>query len=139
MSKIRKWFRIKYILFRYKHNYKSGKLIYLKSSDRRFGLTTELIKESIEKGIPILVHNNNAKRYIAHEMYKRGQLLLAPCVTEQYAMEKLLITPTDNLRGRGINWILVDNGCTESDVVKLLDNNYPIASMNGYITSYLMA
>lgn len=52
---------------------------------------------------------------------------------------KITYYPTDNLRGRGINWILVDNGCTESDVVKLLDNNYPIAIMNGYITSYLMA
>ena len=98
MSRIKRWFRRRYILYRYKRNYKSGKLIYLKSSDRQLGLTTELIKESIKKDIPILVHNNKAKKYLAHEMYKMGQLLLVPSVTEYYAMNNLLVTPTDNLK-----------------------------------------
>ena len=138
MNKIKRWFRRKYILYKYRRNYKSGKLIYLKSSDRQFGLTTELIKESVKKDIPILVHNNIARRHIVHEIYKMGQLSLIPSVTEQYAMDNLVITPVTNLRGRRISWILVDNGCTESDVVKLLDD-YPVAILNGYITSYLMA
>lgn len=138
MNKIKRWFRRKYILYRYKHNYNSGKLIYLKSSDRQLGLTTELIKESVNKNIPILVHNNIARRHIVHEMYKMGQLSLIPSVTEEYAMDNLVITPLTNIRGRGIKWILVDNGCTELDVVKLLDD-YLVAILNGYITSYLMA
>lgn len=132
---IKKYLRQKYIIYKYKHNYNTGKLIYLNSSDRQYGLTTLLIHDAIKFDVPILVSTEFFRRNIAHEIYRMGQLELVPPVTERYAYEKLVITsPHDNVKGRRMKEILVDNQCSESDVDKfLICYGYP-KIRNGFVT-----
>lgn len=139
-TRIKKSIRKKYILQKYKRNYGSGKLIYLKDSDRQYGLTFILMKDSIENNIPILVPNNTSKKYMAHEMYKMGQLGFATPVTEDFALRNLIITPTENnVRGRKIEKILVDNQCTIVDILNLRNIDIRIKIVNGFVTAPLMA
>lgn len=140
-NKFKRWCRKQYIIYKYKHNFKSGKVIYLRADDRQFGLSTLLINDAIRYDIPILVPNLYSKKRMAHEIYMMGQLSMVSSVTEDYAMKNLVVTPIEsNLRGLyKLDWILVDNQCNESDVKKMLDISPKTIIANGFVTSWLMA
>lgn len=42
---IKKWIRKKYIFWKYKHNWNTGKVIILKEGDRQLGLTTMMLED----------------------------------------------------------------------------------------------
>lgn len=134
MHYIKKYFRRKYLFWRYNHNYKSGKPIYLNRTDRGFGFTFRVAIDSLSEYTPILVPTNITRNRVAYEICKAGQLGLGPTLTEKYAYDNLVITPNTNLRGKKIPFILVDNSCTEKDVSNFLNNNPMIRIKNGFIT-----
>lgn len=136
--KIKRWIRKKYILYKYNKNFKSGKVIFLKQDDRGYGLSRLLIKDAIKYKIPILVPTQHSKRYMADEMYRYGQLNFIPQITKDYIMNNLIITPTENVRGKRLSWIFIDNSCKESDIYEFLNKNNTITIANGFVTSYLM-
>ena len=112
--KIKKWFRKKYIYWKYKHNWNTGKVVILKEGDRQLGLTTMMLKDCLYNDCVLLVPTGHHKKSLAHEIYKRGQLGFLPAITEQEAYEKYLISLSDikmgRDRGRQLK-IIADNYC----------------------------
>ena len=121
--KIKKWIRKKYIYWKYKHNWDTGKVVILKEGDRQLGLTTMMLEDCLNKGCVLLVPTENHKKNLAHEIYKRGQLGFLPAITEQEAYEKYLISSKDiqmgKLRGRRLK-IITDNYCWDFDEISYL-------------------
>lgn len=117
--KIKKWFRRKYIYWKYKHNWNTGKLIILKAEDRQLGLTTMMIKDCIEKDYILLVANETIKRNIVYEIFKHGQLGFLPAITEKEFYNKYLSSLNDiiNNKHRGkYRRFIVDNSCYGDDL-----------------------
>lgn len=116
--KIKKWLRKKYIYWKYKHNWNTGKVILLKEGDRQFGLTTMMIEDCLKNGCVLLVPTETHKRNMAHEIYKRGQLGFLPAVTEREAYDNYLLSHADIINGkhraRRLK-IIVDNHCWDWD------------------------
>lgn len=136
--KIKRLIRKKYIIYRYNRNFKSGNVIFLKQDDRGYGLSTLLIKDAIKYNIPILVPTKRSKIHMANKIYKYGQLGLISQIERDYAMKNLILTPTENIRGRKIDWIFVDNSCRDLDLCKFLNRNNTIYIANGFVTSCFM-
>lgn len=126
--------RRKYIIYKYKRNYNSGKLIYLRNADRGYGLTTLLIEDAIKCNTRILVPSVFARKRVAHEIYRMGQMGMIDPITEEEAYNTMLINC--NYTGwtpKNLDFILVDNQCTDSQVEKFLQT-YPCAKIfNGFI------
>ena len=133
VKKIKRWFRKKYIIYRYKHNHNSGKVIYLNPTDRQLGLTTMLIKDAIKYKVPILVPTFSEKDRICHEIYRMGQLGLVDSITEEYAKKNLTVALFEDLREGKITKILVDNQCSEWDLETFILKN-PVTIVNGFVT-----
>lgn len=138
--KIKKWIRKKYIYWKYKHNWNTGKLIVLKEDDRNLGLTTMMMKDCLEKGCVLLVNGNPAKKYMAHEIYMRGQLGFLPPITEQEAYQNYVLSlndiKKDKHKARKLK-LIVDNSCHDFD----LDTLYYASSyiVNGFVYSNIAA
>lgn len=112
--KIKKWFRKKYIYWKYKHNWNTGKVVILKEGDRQLGLTTMMLEDCLKNDCVLLVPTEKYKKNLAHEIYKRGQLGFLPAITEQEAYEKYLISTNDITMGRHLGKrlkIIADNYC----------------------------
>lgn len=111
---IKRWLRKKYIYWKYKHNWNTGKLIIIKEGDRQLGLTTMMLKDCFKNDCVLLVPTETYKRKLAHDIYLRGQLRMIPAITEREAYEKYLISSNDILmgkhRGKRLK-IIVDNYC----------------------------
>lgn len=139
--KFKKWIRKKYILWKYKHNWNSTKLIVLKEGDRQYGLTQMLMKDCLEKNYTLFVRTETEKKRLAHEMYRCGQLGFMPSVTEYDAYTKYLLSANDircgKHRGRRDLKILVDNSCSYNDIKPLYDELLQI--VNGFIYVYMAA
>ena len=134
--KIKKWFRKKYIYWKYKHNWNTGKLIVLKEEDRHLGLTTMMMKDCIEKDYILLVDTESTKKYIVNEIFKRGQLGFIPVMTEKEFSDKYLLSLNDiridKHRGRYRRFI-VDNSC-HGDAFDLKTLHQVLPDMkNGFI------
>lgn len=139
--KFKLWIRKKYILWKYKHNWNSTKLVVLKESDRQYGLTHMLMKDCLENGCTLFVRTETEKKRLAHEMYKCGQLGFMPAITEHEAYAKYLLSANDvrcgKHHGRRDLKILVDNSCSY-DEVKLLYDEW-LQVVNGFIYVYMAA
>ena len=137
----KRWFRKKYIIWKYKHNWNSTKLVVLKENDRQYGLTYMLMKDCLEKGYMLFVRTELEKKRLAHEMYKCGQLGFMPVVTEQDAYEKYLLSVNDirygRCRGKRDLKVVVDNACNYDDVKLLHDERIQI--VNGFIYVHIAA
>lgn len=121
--KIKQWFRKKYIYWKYKHNWNTGKLVILKEEDRHLGLTTMMIKDCFKKNYALLVPTEIHKKNMASEIYKLGQLGVLPTITERDAYEQYLVTPNEIQIGKRIGKplkVIVDNCCWDWDDIKLL-------------------
>lgn len=134
IKKIKKYFRRNYLFLKYNHNYESGKLIYINNTDRGFGFTFKVITDSVFTKVPILVSTNLSRKRTAHEIYRMGQLGFVPALTEKYAYDNLVVTPYTNIRGRRIEFVLIDNSCNENDVSIFLKNNPTTIIKNGFVT-----
>ena len=113
--KIKKWFRKKYLYWKYKHNWNTGKLIVLKEGDRQLGLTTMMIKDCFKNDYVLLVPTETAKKNMAYKIYRDGQLGVLPSITKKEAY-KYLMSFDDILMGRHRGKrlkIIVDNHCWE--------------------------
>lgn len=112
--KIKKWLRKKYIYWKYKHNWNTGKVVILKKDDRHLGLTTMMLEDCLKNDCVLLVPTAAHKKDLAHEIYKRGQLGLIPAITYKEAYEKYLLSIDDirmnKHRGKRLK-IIVDNHC----------------------------
>lgn len=112
--KIKKWIRKKYVYWKYKHNWNTGKVVILKEGDRQFELTTMMLKDCFKNDCVLLVPTETHKRNMAHEIYIRGQLGFLPSVTEKESYEKYLISSHDiqigRHRGKQLK-IITDNHC----------------------------
>lgn len=121
--KIKKWFRKKYLYWKYKHNWNTGKVVILKDGDRQLGLTTMILEDCLKNDCVLLVPTETYKKDLAHEIYKRGQLGFLPSITEKEAYEKYLISSRDikmgKLRGRQLK-IITDNYCWDWDEIAYL-------------------
>lgn len=137
LCKIKRYIRKKYIIYRYKINFKTGKLIYLKNTDRGFGLTTLLLKDVLKYHIPILVPTLQTKREVLHKLYNIYQYnlnkILLPS-TKKDIEENLVLTPTEDTRGRIIEEIFIDNSCTEQDVYMFINYSRITNIVNGFVT-----
>ena len=120
--KLKQWLRKKYIYWKYKHNWGTGKLIILKEGDRHLGLTTMMVKDCIEKDCILLVNTESTKKYIVDLIFKYGQLGFIPAMTEKEFYRKHLLSLTDiNLdKHRGMRrQFIVDNSCYYDDLETL--------------------
>lgn len=121
--KIKKWLRKKYIYWKYKHNWNTGKVVILKEGDRQLGLTTMMIEDCLKNDCVLLVPTETYKKNMAHEIYKRGQLGFLPVITEKEAYEKYLISSNDikmgKHRGKRLK-IITDNYCWDWDEIAYL-------------------
>lgn len=130
--KIKKWFRKRYLIWKYKHNWNTGKVIVLKREDIQLGLTTMMIKDCLEKGYVLLVDTDSTKRCMAHEMYLCGQLKLSHPITEHDAYKYHLMSLNDIKKNKHIGLgikLVVDNSCRDLDA---LDYLYPYI-VNGFV------
>lgn len=131
--KIRKWFRKKYLYWKYKRNWNTGKVIVLKEKDRQLGLTTMMINDCLNKRCMLFVHSESAKRRIYEEIYNMNN----PIITSSINQDDYIVTLNDisrgKLRGIGNVKIIIDNQCTYSDVVKLYDQGLGHRIANGFI------
>lgn len=113
--KIKRKIRKKYLVWKYNHNWNTGKVVILKDGDRQLGLTTMIIRDCIVNNYKLFVKTDELKRSMAYEMYKLGQLGFAPPITEYEAYEKYLMSPYDvkrnKLRGTREK-LIVDNSCS---------------------------
>lgn len=121
--KIKKWLRKKYIYWKYKHNWNTGKVVIIKEGDRQLGLTTMMLKDCFKNDCVLLVPTEAHKRKLAHDIYLRGQLRMIPAITEREAYEKFLISSHDiqmgRHRGKRLK-IIVDNHCWNLDEISYL-------------------
>lgn len=130
--KIKKWFRKRYLIWKYKHNWNTGKVIVLTSEDRQLGLTTMMIKDCLEKGYVLLVNTNSDKWNMAHEMYLCGQLMFSHPITEANAYKYCLMSLDDVKNNKHIGLgikLIVDNSCHDLDALSYL---HPYIA-NGFI------
>ena len=121
--KIKKWLRKKYIYWKYKHNWNTGKVIILKEEDRQLGLTTMMLKDCLNNGYVLLVPTETHKKKLAYDIYLRGQLGFLPAITEREAYEKYLISSNDITSGKHIGKrlkIITDNYCWDWDEIACL-------------------
>lgn len=132
--KIKKWLRKKYIYWKYKHNWNTGKVILLKEGDRQLGLTTMMINDCLNKRCMLFVPNEIAKKRVYEEIYN---MFNSPIMTSLIDPNDYLITLNDINRGklRGVRnvKILVDNQCTYRDVIKLYEQGLGHSIKNGFI------
>ena len=134
MNKLVKKIRRKFLLFKYKHNFKSGKLIKISKKDRQLGLTYRIIEDSVRLRIPILVPNKNIKKWLPYEFTKRYDFGdYANRHIRKYIFDNFIVVPTDNLRGTQIKSFLVDNSCEEYDVLEFMEKNPNLNIENGFI------
>lgn len=120
---IKKWIRKKYIFWKYKHNWNTGKVIILKEGDRQLGLTTMMLEDCLKNDYVLLVPTETHKKNMAHEIYKCGQLGFLPAITEKGAYEKYLISSNDitmgKHRGKRLK-IITDTYCWDWDEIACL-------------------
>lgn len=143
-EKVRRWFRSKYLIHKYKsikHN--SDRLIYVRSrDDRQLGLTTTLIKDAVKYNIPILVPSLRAKRMMAQTISRESEKLdRDKYVSERYAFDNLVIIPSDILdHTMNTNLVvLVDNQCSEGIVRSFITNNLRRNFIVvGFVSAYFM-
>lgn len=120
--------------FRYKKNKNTGKIIYLSKHDRGLGATSIVVKDAVMNNAPVLVPNIAAAKGLAHKIYLQGQLGFLPAVTEQYAVDHLVITPDiDKFREKRVHHIYVDNSCHEDSVSRVC-RDWPVKILNGFVT-----
>lgn len=132
---IKKSLRRKYLFWKYKHNYNNDRLIITTQEDRGLGLTTMMLEDCLRNNYVLIVKNEIKRKFLSHEIYKRGQLGLLPSVTEYKAYSDYLTTIQEikiNSRGRNksISYI-VDNNCDYDDVKTLF--SLPIKIINGFM------
>lgn len=120
--KIKQWFRKKYIYWKYKHNWGTGKLILLKEGDRYLGLTTMMIKDCIAKNCILLVNSESTKKCIVYDIFRLGKLGVIPAMTEEEFSEQYLLSlndiELDRHRGQ-FRQFIVDNSCCDDDLKTL--------------------
>lgn len=130
--KIKRWLRRKYFLWKYKHNYGTGKLIITKPGDRQLGLTTMMLEDCIRRNYKLYVPTRMAKEILAKEIY---DMYNSPTLTSSINPYDYLVTPADissnKLRGFGNVKIIVDNQCRYENLKTIYDNGYSIE--NGFI------
>lgn len=135
MNKIIRWFRKKYLLYKYKRNWNTGKVIKLKEKDRAYGLTTMMLKDCIAKNYMLFVPNEIDKRRLVNEIYEMAKFGNIPTITWREA-HRYILSREDVMRrghyGRNIYRVIVDNHCTYIDIEVLKDSDLYIA--NGFIT-----
>ncbi len=98
-----------------------------------------ILKDVVKYNTPILVPTLHLKDNIINELYDFYKYNLNQIITlsiRKNIKEKLVIVPVDNIRGRNIKKIFVDNSCTEKDVYLFLNHNKPINIINGFVTKY---
>lgn len=132
--KLMKLLRRKYLLWKYKHNWNSGKLIVLKKDDRGYGLTDMMIKDCLQNGYVLFVSNELSKIRLARKINEYGRLGGLP-VNERNAYDNYLLSAED-IRwhrhvGRRNLKLLIDNSCWYDDVECLRGKGIKI--VNGFI------
>lgn len=133
MHKIKVWFRRKYLFWKYKHNYGTGKVIITKESDRQLGLTTMMIEDCLNRNCRLFVSNEIAKEHIVRELHKRVN---GSCFTTSINLYDYVISVHDivmgKFRGQRNVKIIIDNQCKFKDVERVIDDtNYAI--VNGFM------
>lgn len=133
--KLMKLLRRKYLLWKYKHNWNSGKLIVLKEGDRQYGLTYMMIKDCLQNGYVLFVNNEFSKRCLAQKIHEYGQLGIVPLVSECDAYDNYLLSTRDiycdRHKGRKNLKLLIDNSCWYDDVKCLHGTGIEI--INGFM------
>lgn len=123
-----------YLKFQYKKNRNTGGIVYLSRYDRGLGATSLIVKDAVMNNIPILVPTMKTAKGLAHKIYLQGQLGFIPAVTEQYAIDHLVITPDPTkFREKRVHHIYVDNSCHEGDVFTICAD-WPVKIVNGFVT-----
>lgn len=124
MNKFKKWIRKKHLLWKYNHNYNTGKLIVLTENDRQLGLTHRMLRDCIDKGYILYVHSITEKHTLTHEIWNMKAIDLAPTLTPKSVIfNSYFLTPNDLKCGthklrRNVK-VIVDNSCTYSDILIL--------------------
>ena len=123
MSGIKKWLRKKYIIWKYKHNWNTGKVIVLGQQDRGYGLTTMMLKDCIKHG------------YVLFFPYEADKKIFYSSAEDKERFDKYLLSKMDVKMGAhkhtDIKGVIMDNHCTYEDVKFLYGNN--LAIVNGFI------
>lgn len=129
MTKLKRWFKKKWLLWKYKHNYNTGELI--PTNDRQLGLTTQLINECLWKNYVLLVPTIRMKDNVLRMMRKE---LYDPCMTTTIKPEEHVMSLHDikayKHRGRRVKFI-ADNSCNKFDVQIALKLGCEI--VNGFV------
>lgn len=131
--KIKRWLRRKYLFWKYKHNYGTGKLIITKEHDRQLGLTTMMIEDCLNRNCRLFVPDEITKERIITELHKRVN---GSCFTTSINPYDYVISVNDivngKFRGQRNMKIIIDNKCKFKDVVRVIDDtNYAI--VNGFM------
>lgn len=134
MNKIQRWLHRHYLFWRYKHNYKTGRVILTTTEDRGMGLTTMMIKDCVKRGYKLYVPTLQDKRNMAEIVYKMGKQFSIKEMTIPTILEDYLLCERD--LGRGIRYhnIIVDNHCTDNDL-KIINNSGDCFIQNGFVYS----
>ena len=113
MKRLKRFFRRKYLFWKYKRNKNSGKLLIQKPNDRQIGLTTMMINDCIKNNYTLYVPTLRYKNYIK-SLYDVN-----------------ILTPLDKLNtARDVN-VVVDNSCLFEDVRYLCKSKAKI--INGFV------
>ena len=123
MKKIKRWIRKKYVMWKYKHNWNTGKVVILSDGDRGYGLTTMMLKDCIK---------NDYVLFVPFEADKKS---LFKSVEDRKEYDKFILTKMDVKMGahvdRNIRGVIMDNHCSYADIKFLCDNE--LAIVNGFI------
>ena len=123
MNKIKRWLRKKYVMWKYNHNWNTGKVVVLKEHDKRYGLTKMMLADCFA---------NDCALFLPYELDK---IYLFPSADDREKYGKYLLSKMDikmgACNGRELAGVITDNHCTYEDIKFLHDNNIEI--VNGFV------
>lgn len=129
MNRINRWLRKKYIMWKYKHNWNTGKVIVLGEHDRAYGLTTMMLRDCVKND------------YVLFVPYEADKKILFPSAEEREKHSKYLMSKMDIKMGahlgRNIQGVIMDNHCSYEDIKFLYGNDFKI--VNGFIYMDMVA
>jgi hypothetical protein len=126
----------RWVINKYRHNYNTGKIIYLNINQRGLGLTDIIIKDALKNNTFILVATQGQKRFVIGEILRLANLGFDEPISKDMA-ERMVITPDDahRLRGSRGDRILIDNACHEQDITKIVNASHgAVIIYNGFVT-----
>ena len=117
-NRIKRYLRRNYLLWKYKRNKGSGKLLIQKESDRGLGLTTMMINDCSVNNYYLYVPTLKDKQNLFYETENEINILCS----------------SDNLYGKRNLNIVIDNRCSFEDVRRLLRYGHnTINIVNGFV------